>query len=506
MRQSVRIKATIEKPEDRPVNARIADLCPEDREKVANLVQKIVEVGTLQEEGEKEFARQKQVLEAEVQELRAQVKRDAAEIDELSEALRSATRKAQAFEQRVQVLEESTDAETQARLDAEQTLDLLKLEVEKLRDLVMRQQEEMEAKMKDQQDRFEAELRHATLESKEAQESLLKERHERALESKEAQELLLKERHERALELKEAQEMLLKERHERLLEKQKELEERLERTAKEAEKKPDEERADQEEERSPSTSSSQVQSRVGPDRLDVSSFLNTSADIPENINEIMDDWKQIMEQALSGTEESQVTRAAGIEGWSSENNVAGSTVSIACQTEAKGDASTRFNDMKAIGARDRTGQQLTDTIASSSPSTRVENLQKHVEARERALQQQYGTIRRPAQPVGDRTDANPSSALAGLAVFEEVKELYAEDLFNSQRWGAFVGSSRTGKQPGVFLRDGSSREEDNSLSRGMGSLGPTLTTRELTVQESIERDLQEFLSSEGVDLRDSSPF
>ncbi|RLN46062.1 hypothetical protein BBJ29_008529 [Phytophthora kernoviae] len=135
MRQSVRVKATLESPEICQGDARIADLCPEDREKVAKLVRRIVEVGTLQEEGEKEFQRQREVLEAEVQELRTQVKRDTEEIEEMSEALRSATRKVKMFQERVLVLEESTDAEMRSRLDAEQTLDLLKLELDKLRAL-----------------------------------------------------------------------------------------------------------------------------------------------------------------------------------------------------------------------------------------------------------------------------------------------------------------------------------------------------------------------------------
>jgi hypothetical protein len=48
MRQSVRTRATLETVESRPVHAKIADLCPEDRDKVAKLVQRIVEVERLQ--------------------------------------------------------------------------------------------------------------------------------------------------------------------------------------------------------------------------------------------------------------------------------------------------------------------------------------------------------------------------------------------------------------------------------------------------------------------------
>ncbi|KAG3122543.1 hypothetical protein PI126_g24105, partial [Phytophthora idaei] len=203
MRHSIHTKATLKTTESRPDQAKIADLCPEDREKVAKLVRRIVEVGTLHEEAEKEFQRQREVLEEEVTELRQQVRRDAEEIQELSHELRSTRRKAQLFEERVVVLEESTDAETRARLEAEQTLDLLKLEVDKLRALVKRQQEEMQRETKEQQEQFDAELQRA------------------------------KE------ELKETQELLLKERNERLLDKQKALDERLERSAAAGEEKLD---------------------------------------------------------------------------------------------------------------------------------------------------------------------------------------------------------------------------------------------------------------------------
>lgn len=44
LRQSVRIKATMEAGARRPMDAKIADLCDEDREKVAKLIRRIVEV------------------------------------------------------------------------------------------------------------------------------------------------------------------------------------------------------------------------------------------------------------------------------------------------------------------------------------------------------------------------------------------------------------------------------------------------------------------------------
>lgn len=44
LRQSVRIKATMDTEERRMKNAKIADLCAEDRDKVAKLIRRIVEV------------------------------------------------------------------------------------------------------------------------------------------------------------------------------------------------------------------------------------------------------------------------------------------------------------------------------------------------------------------------------------------------------------------------------------------------------------------------------
>jgi hypothetical protein len=44
LRHSVRIKATLDTEQIRPKNARIADLCDEDREKVAKLIRRIVDV------------------------------------------------------------------------------------------------------------------------------------------------------------------------------------------------------------------------------------------------------------------------------------------------------------------------------------------------------------------------------------------------------------------------------------------------------------------------------
>ncbi|RLN54413.1 hypothetical protein BBJ28_00007792 [Nothophytophthora sp. Chile5] len=311
LRQSVRIKATLETDDHRPVDARIADLCVEDREKVSKLVRRLVEVGSLQEEGEKEFQRQRSVLEAEVQELRGQAKRDAEELEELSEALHSATRKTQMFQERVLVLEESTDAETRCRLDAEQTLDLLKLEVDKLRALVRRQQDEMQTKAKQQQERFDTELQQVSE------------------------------------ELKDVQDLLLRERRERVQEKQKALQERLERSS-----------VVEEAQVPPvvvvSTSPTPLAPQSGPagasyqGPLDVSSFLNTSVELPEKIKEIMDDWKQRMEDALEAVSSggNAVKTAAASR---SEEEARGPvlTVSTACQTAASLSNSDESDDKRS---------------------------------------------------------------------------------------------------------------------------------------------------------------
>ncbi|TYZ64411.1 hypothetical protein PybrP1_007710 [[Pythium] brassicae (nom. inval.)] len=120
LRQAVRIKATMETEQRRPANARIADLCDEDREKVAKLIRRIVE-----EETENEFGRQRGVLEAEIRELREQVKCDTGELDELSDALKAALLKLRGYQERVLVLEESNEAEARRRHDTDQTVDLL---------------------------------------------------------------------------------------------------------------------------------------------------------------------------------------------------------------------------------------------------------------------------------------------------------------------------------------------------------------------------------------------
>lgn len=44
LRRSVRVRATMDTPAERQRVARVADLCDEDREKVAQLVRRVVEV------------------------------------------------------------------------------------------------------------------------------------------------------------------------------------------------------------------------------------------------------------------------------------------------------------------------------------------------------------------------------------------------------------------------------------------------------------------------------
>ncbi|KAL4101994.1 hypothetical protein PRIC1_005742 [Phytophthora ramorum] len=399
MRQSVRTKATLETAESCPVNAKIADLCPEDREKVTKLVHRIVEVGTLQEEGEREFSRQREVLEAEVKELRAQVRQDAEEIQELSDELRSATRKAMVFEERVLALEESTDAETRSRLEAEQTLDLLKLEVDKLRALVQRQQDEMKRRMKEQREQFATELR----------------------ETKE--------------ELKEAQELLLKERNERVLEKQRALDQRLERTA-----------------------------TIGEEKLDRLHSL------------LREQQEEIQLKAKEQQEEMQL------------------------------------NARKQQERFDAEMKQLKEELKAANELLQQERLNQVVEKEELApdpIERAVETVQderlvAPQEQVPasrDRSSERFSTSIdSDLAVFEEVKDLYAEDLFASRRWGGLAATSAPAPvRPTSNQFDSTWRE---ALRPGNMSLGPALSAQELSVQEAIEKDMEALLRSEALHTLD----
>ncbi|CEG47377.1 uncharacterized protein PHALS_04257 [Plasmopara halstedii] len=179
MRQAVRTKATFETTENKCGQAKIADLCPVDREKVSKLVHRVVEIGSLHEEAKEEFEREKEMHEAEVTELRQHIKRATEEIQDLSDELRNTRRKAQLFEERVVILEESIDSETRLRLEAEQTLDMLRLEVEKLRALVQQQQGEMQREANVRQKHYDDELLRVREDLKQAQELLLTEKNER---------------------------------------------------------------------------------------------------------------------------------------------------------------------------------------------------------------------------------------------------------------------------------------------------------------------------------------
>ncbi|EGZ07441.1 hypothetical protein PHYSODRAFT_306616 [Phytophthora sojae] len=425
MRQSVRTKATLETEESRPVNAKIADLCPEDREKVAKLVRRIVEVrplalsiessssvnysvGTLHEEGEKEFNRQREVLEAEVKELREQVRRDAEEIQELTAELRSTRRKAQLFEERVVVLEESTNAETRSRLEAEQTLDLLKLEVDKLRALVQRQQEEMRQKTQEQQEQFDAEL------------------------------LQMKE------ELKEAQELLLKERNERILEKQTALDQRLERSA-----------------------------TAGEEKL-------------ERLHSLLLEQQQEMHLKVKQQQE-EMQRKAEVQ-----------------KERYKAEMNQLKEDLKA--AQERLQQERRDR--------EIERETKQTAVSERPVEPApvvHAADRDSDVPVpdplmfasSDRMPDQLSTDMEGdLAIFEEVKDLYAEDLFASRRWGEGIPAASaaaavrpTGMEPAPWHF---SSADFTPPDNGRIPLGPALSTQELTVQEAIERDMEALLRSEAL--------
>lgn len=111
-----------------------------------------------------------------------------------------------------------------------------------------------------------------------------KQQQEMADHEREAQARFTLELERTQQQLRDAQTELLNERRERIQEKQRELDERLQRSLASAE----EQRED-----------AQV---VRPaSQVDVSSFFNTSVELPERIRDIMGEWKQRMEDAIAGT-------------------------------------------------------------------------------------------------------------------------------------------------------------------------------------------------------------
>lgn len=255
LRSSVRIRATREEDAGSPRerrDARIANLCEHDRQKIAKLVRRIAEMGALQEQTENEFHRERQRMETEISELRTHVKQDVQEIDELSGKLKSTLRALRDHQERVLVLEDSHEAETLQRMDTDQTMDLLKLEVDKLHKLVRMQKEQMEANDREQQLRFQAEIDRLTR------------------------------------ELQEAQNQLLQERRERIEDKQRMLEERLTASSLHHSNVASVQNQQEREAHVPVPTAS----------VDVSSFLNNSVDLPEKVRDMMDEWKQRMKDAM----------------------------------------------------------------------------------------------------------------------------------------------------------------------------------------------------------------
>ncbi|ETI53343.1 hypothetical protein F443_03671 [Phytophthora nicotianae P1569] len=389
MRHSVRTKATLETTENRKGQAKISDLCPEDREKVAKLVHRIVEVGTLHEEAEKEFQRQREVLEEEVKELRQLVRRDAQEIEGMSDELRSTRRKATLFEERVAVLEESTDAETRARLEAEQTLDLLKLEVDKLRALVRRQQDEMQRETKEQQEKFDAEI-------------------DRVKE-----------------ELKEAQELLLKERSERILDKQKALDERLERSA-----------------------------AAGEEKLNRLHSL-----LLQQQQEWQSKVKEQQEEMLSKTRQQQEQYDAELSQLKQELKEA--------QEVLQQERENRELEQERAIVIDNSAPVEQSISTDTQPASTVEQA--------------------PVLEPNQQTGHFASDMQGDLAMFEEVKDLYAEDLFASCRWNTIAVPAPTTFPPGTANWQPSGAEPSHPPDNSNAS------TLELSVQEAIERDMEALL-------------
>ncbi|EEY54379.1 uncharacterized protein PITG_08005 [Phytophthora infestans T30-4] len=391
MRHSVRAKATLETTEILYGHAKIADLCPEDREKVAKLVNRIVEVGTMHDEAENEFQRQREVLEEEVKELREHVRRDAEEIQELSDEVHSARRKAQLFEERVVVLEESTDAETRARLEAEQTLDLLKLEVDKLRALVKRQQDETQRETKEQQEQFDAELKR------------------------------VKE------ELKLAQELLQKERNERLLDKQQALDQRLERSA-----------------------------AAGEEKLErLHSFLL------QQQHEWQSKAKEQQEETLNKTRQQQEQFDAEM---------------TQLKQELKAAQELLQQERQRMLEKEDIAVDTTDNLVS------VEQGDAHETHPASSPLEQAPVLEPDHQTPSFSTDMQ-----GDLAMFEEVKDLYAEDLFASRRWNA------TTAQPSRDLYSEAASWRFSSAQASHPPDNSNVSTLELSVQEAIERDMEALL-------------
>ncbi|KAG3048913.1 hypothetical protein PI125_g26658 [Phytophthora idaei] len=71
-----------------------------------------------------------------------------------------------------------------------------------------------------------------------------------------------------------------------------------------------------------------------------------------------------------------------------------------------------------------------------------------------------------------------------LAMFEEVKDLYAEDLFASRRWNAAAS------QPSTDLFPESASWQLSSAERSHPPDNSNVSTLELSVQEAIERDME----------------
>ncbi|KAG1707954.1 hypothetical protein DVH05_024606 [Phytophthora capsici] len=399
MRQSVRTKATLETTNNRPVNATIADLCPEDREKVAKLMRRIVELGTLHEEGEKEFQRQREVQADEVKELREQIRQDAEEIKELSDELRSARRKAQLFEDRVLVLEESTDAETRARLEAEQTLDLLKLEVDKLRALVKRQQDDMHQETKEQREAFYVEMQQ------------------------------MKD------ELMEARELLLKERSERLLDKQKALDQSLERSA-----------------------------TVGEDKLDRLHSL-----LLQQQEELHHKAKEQQEEMMQKTREQQQRFKSEID---------------ELKQQLKETQAQLLHERNCAVLEKERAEAISDVQVAATNLPTISPIDQV-----------------PSSPKEKRPGSGPghfvSEIQGDLAMFEEVKDLYAEDFFASRRWGGGLNVANTTAPSRDQHLEAASRVDLPRTDEFNARLGP-LSTQELSVQDAIERDVEALLRSEAL--------
>lgn len=326
-------------------------------------------------------------------------------------------------------------------------------------------------------------------------------------------------------QLRDAQEELLHERRDRIQEKQRELDERLARSMANVSS-------------VVSESSLQVKERkedtsmptVPP--LDMSSFLNTSIELPEKIKEIMDEWKKRMENAIAGTVSSISDQSFTLVNSFAENGRrVGVNTSFSSLYETslfdvvdamEGAAASRLESSQALTSSShrydisrqtlRTNQFSTmeysdDAVldgngvaTDTSPSTRLQRLVQGMEARERKLARLGGhNCQQNHTTDAQQHDAHMSSANGfrdarddDFDIFNDVKDIYEKELFESrqQRGSGAAAWTSNGGTASANLHQRVTESGDD------GTLGPPLSPQDLSVREAIEKEMTELLQEE----------